>query len=134
MILDKYQKIKDLGEGAQGIVILARDTVLGRRIAIKSLHASLSSDDLHLKRFKQEAKTLAGLEHPSIVTVYEYVANELGCHLMMEYFEGHPLDLYIKNITGPIEEDKAIDIFIKVFKAIFGILLGQTPRSVNYTV
>ena len=118
MILDKYQKIKDLGEGAQGIVILARDTVLGRRIAIKSLHASLSADDLHLKRFKEEAKTLASLEHPSIVTVYDYVANELGCHLMMEYFEGYPLNLYIKNITGPIPEDKAIDIFIKVLEAM----------------
>jgi serine/threonine-protein kinase len=97
--LEKYETIKDLGEGAQGTVILARDTVLGRRVAIKSLHPSLTADTVHVKRFEEEAKTLAGLEHPSIVTVYEYVANNLGCHLMMEYFEGHPLDDYIKNIS-----------------------------------
>mgnify|MGYP000904853543 CR=1 FL=1 len=116
--LEKYETIKDLGEGAQGTVILARDTVLGRRVAIKSLHPSLTADTLHVKRFEEEAKTLAGLEHPSIVTVYEYVANNLGCHLMMEYFEGHPLDDYIKNISGPIVEDAAIDLYIKVLEAM----------------
>lgn len=116
--LEKYETIKDLGEGAQGTVILARDTVLGRRVAIKSLHPSLTADTVHVKRFEEEAKTLAGLEHPSIVTVYEYVANNLGCHLMMEYFEGHPLDDYIKNISGPIVEDVAIDLYIKVLEAM----------------
>ncbi|MDC1493077.1 serine/threonine protein kinase [Flavobacteriaceae bacterium] len=116
--LKKYEKIKDLGEGAQGTVILSRDKVLGRRVAIKSLHSSLTSDSLHVKRFEQEAKTLAGLEHPSIVTVYEYIANNSGCHLMMEYFEGNPLDLYIRNVTGPIAEDAAIDIYIKILDAM----------------
>ena len=116
--LEKYETIKDLGEGAQGTVILARDTVLGRRVAIKSLHPSLTADTVHVKRFEEEAKTLAGLEHPSIVTVYEYVANNLGCHLMMEYFEGHPLDDYIKNISGPIVEGVAIDLYIKVLEAM----------------
>ena len=76
--LEKYEKIKDLGEGAQGSVILAIDTVLGRRVAIKSLHASLTRDNLHVKRFKEEAKTLANLGHPSIVGVYEYVTNNSG--------------------------------------------------------
>lgn len=116
--LEKYEKIKDLGEGAQGSVILAIDTVLGRRVAIKSLHASLTRDNLHVKRFKEEAKTLANLGHPSIVGVYEYVTNSSGCHLIMEYFEGHPLDLYIRNVSGPIPEDKAIDIYIKVLEAM----------------
>ena len=116
--LEKYEKIKDLGEGAQGSVILAIDTVLGRRVAIKSLHASLTRDNLHVKRFKEEAKTLANLGHPSIVGVYEYVTNNSGCHLIMEYFEGHPLDLYIRNVSGPIPEDNAIDIYIKVLEAM----------------
>ena len=116
--LEKYEKIKDLGEGAQGSVILAIDNVLGRRVAIKSLHASLTRDNLHVKRFKEEAKTLANLGHPSIVGVYEYVTNSSGCHLIMEYFKGHPLDLYIRNVSGPIPEDNAIDIYIKVLEAM----------------
>jgi len=116
--LERYKKIKDLGEGAQGNVILAWDTLLERNVAIKSLHMSLTSDTLHVKRFKEEAKTLASLGHPSIVGVYEYIANSSGCHLMMEYFEGHPLDLYIRNVTGPIPEERTIDIFIKVLEAM----------------
>lgn len=116
--LEKYENIKSLGEGAQGTVVLARDSMLGRRVAIKSLHPSLLEDPLHVQRFEEEAKTLAGLEHPFIVTVYEYVANSSGCHLMMEYFEGHPLDNYIRNISGPIPEATAIDIFIKVLDAM----------------
>ena len=116
--LERYRKIKDLGEGAQGNVILAWDTLLERNVAIKSLHMSLTSDTLHVKRFKEEAKTLASLGHPSIVGVYEYIANSSGCHLMMEYFEGHPLDLYIRNVTGPIPEERTIDIFIKVLEAM----------------
>ena len=116
--LERYKKIKDLGEGAQGNVILAWDTLLERNVAIKSLHMSLTSDTLHVKRFKEEAKMLASLGHPSIVGVYEYIANSSGCHLMMEYFEGHPLDLYIRNVTGPIPEERAIDIYIKVLEAM----------------
>lgn len=116
--LGKYKKIKNLGEGAQGTVILALDTELGRKVAIKSLHESLMSDTLHVKRFKEEAKTLASLGHSSIVEVYDYVANSSACHLIMEYFEGHPLDLYIRNVTGPIPEDAAIDIYIKVLDAM----------------
>ena len=88
------------------------------RVAIKSLHASLTRDNLHVKRFKEEAKTLANLGHPSIVGVYEYVTNSSGCHLIMEYFEGHPLDLYIRNVSGPIPEERAIDIYIKVLEAM----------------
>jgi serine/threonine protein kinase len=116
--LERYKKIKDLGEGAQGNVIHAWDTLLERNVAIKSLHMSLTSDTLHVKRFKEEAKTLASLGHPSIVGVYEYIANSSGCHLMMEYFEGHPLDLYIRNVTGPNPEERTIDIFIKVLESV----------------
>lgn len=116
--LPKYKKIKNLGEGAQGTVILALDTEIERKVAIKSLHESLMSDTLHVKRFKEEARTLASLGHSSIVKVYDYVANSSACHLIMEYFEGHPLDLYIRNVTGPIPEDAAIDIYIKVLDAM----------------
>ena len=116
--LERYKKIKDIGEGAQGNVILSWDTLLERNVAIKSLHKSLTSDTLHVKRFKEEAKTLASLGHPCIIGVYEYIANSSGCHLVMEYFEGHPLDLYIRNVTGPIPEERVIDIYTKVLDAM----------------
>lgn len=116
--LERYKKIKNLGEGAQGNVVLSEDTLLGRKVAIKSLHQSLISDALHVKRFEEEAKTLANLRHAHIIDVYDIIANNEGCHLVMEYFEGYPLDLYIRNKTGPIPEKKAVDIFIKILDAM----------------
>jgi len=117
--LERYTKIREIGKGAQGTVILALDTVLGRQVAIKSLHNSLIENDLHKKRFKEEAKTLASISnHPSIITIYEFIVNDSGCHLIMEYFDGHPLDTFIQNITGPIQETQAIDIFSQVLEAM----------------
>jgi len=116
--LERYEKIKNLGEGAQGNVILSKDTLLGRKVAIKSLHQSLISDALHVKRFEEEAKTLANFRHDNIINVYDIIVNSDGCHLVMEYFEGYPLNQYIKNITGPIPENKAVDIFIMILDAM----------------
>ena len=116
--LERYKKIKDLGGGAQGNVILADDTKLNRKVAIKSLHQTLTSDKLHARRFEEEAKTLAGLRHPSVIDVYDIIANEDGCHLVMEYFEGHSLDQYMKSKIGHVTEEKAIEIFADILDAI----------------
>ena len=116
--LERYKKIKNLGEGAQGNVVLSEDTLLGRKVAIKSLHQSLISDVIHVKRFEEEAKTLANFRHDNIINVYDIIANNEGCHLIMEYFEGYPLNQYIKNVTGPIPENKAVDIFIMILDAM----------------
>jgi serine/threonine protein kinase len=117
--LERYKEIKELGKGAQGTVVLAFDTMLERQVAIKSLHTSLTENDVHKKRFKEESKILASISnHPSIITIYEFIVNDSGCHLIMEYFDGHPLDTYIQNITGPIEEVKAIAIFSQILDAM----------------
>lgn len=118
-VLDRYVKIKSLGEGAQGNVYLANDTKLESKVAIKSLHQSLITDSLHVKRFEEEARTLASFrKHPNIIEVYDIIVNKKGCYLIMEYFEGYPLDKYIRNITGPIPEKKALDIFIMILDAM----------------
>ena len=117
--LERYKSIKELGKGAQGTVILAYDTILERQVAIKSLHTSLTESDLHKKRFKEESKILASISnHSSIITIHEFIVNDSGCHLIMEYFDGQPLDNYIKNVTGPIEEVKAIAIFSQILDAM----------------
>lgn len=118
MGLERYEKIKNLGEGAQGNVFLAKDILLNRKVAIKSLHQSLVSDALHKKRFEEEARTLASFNHSNIIDVYDIIVNNDGCHLIMEYFEGYPLNQYIRNITGPIPEKEAIDIFLMILDAM----------------
>lgn len=113
-----YSIIKKIGSGAQGLVHLATDKRLGRKVAIKSLHSHLITNNTQKERFKEEAKRLAQLSHPSVVTLYDYIEENNGYHLVMEYIKGEPLDEYIKDISGPIQELRAIEIIIQVLEGI----------------
>jgi serine/threonine protein kinase len=115
---ENYIVEKKIGEGAQGVVYLAKHKTIKRSVAIKSLHPELVLNTNHKERFIEEARTLGSLNHSSIVTLYEYIANNNGYHLIMEYLNGEPLDSYIKNISGPIQEIRAIDIFIQILEGI----------------
>ena len=115
---ENYIVEKKIGEGAQGVVYLAKHKTIRRSVAIKSLHPELVLNTNHKERFIEEARTLGSLNHSSIVTLYEYIANNNGYHLIMEYIKGEPLDSYIKNVSGPIQESRAIDIFIQVLEGI----------------
>ena len=75
---DNYKVERQIGEGAQGIVYLAKHKTIGRLVAIKSLHPELVLNNNHKERFIEEAKTLGNLNHSSIVTLYEYIANNNG--------------------------------------------------------
>ena len=115
--LDNFQHIDDIGEGSQGVVRLYTDVRLGRRVAIKSLHPHLISNQILRDRFVEEAKLLAQLNHHSIVTLFDYIKED-SFHLVMEYIEGSALDSYITEQNGPIHELRAINIFIKVLEGI----------------
>lgn len=115
---ENYIVEKKIGEGAQGVVYLAKHKTIRRSVAIKSLHPELVLNTNHKERFIEEARTLGSLNHSSIVTLYEYIANNNGYHLIMEYLKGKPLDSYIKEDSGPIQESRAIDIFIQVLEGI----------------
>ena len=86
-----YRVLDKLGGGGMGEVYLAEDTRLHRRVALKVLPTLVASDPEHLERFAREAKTLAGLNHPNIVTVYS--VEEAGDQrlLVMELIEGRTL-------------------------------------------
>ncbi len=83
--IDRYQVIADLGSGGMGHVYRATDTVLGRDVALKVLHAALHADVDFRRRLEREARAASSLNHPNIVTVYEigqagtidFVASEL---------------------------------------------------------
>ena len=118
--LDRYKKLDELGTGAQGTTFLAFDKELEREVAIKSLHNNLIGDVIHVKRFKEEAKTLANLKHPNIIPIYDVIADEKGCCLVMEYFKGYPLDKFIAN-RGQLSEQNIVDIFILILDAMIYI-------------
>ncbi len=89
--LSHYRILDKLGEGGRGEVFLARDLRLDRRVALKVLPPDLAQDPEDLERFKREARTLAALDHPNIVTIYS-VEEADGTHfLTMALVEGEAL-------------------------------------------
>jgi non-specific serine/threonine protein kinase len=89
--ISRYRILSKLGEGGMGAVYLAEDTSLGRKVALKVLSDELASSPEHLERFEREAKAIAAIEHPNIVTIYS-VEQADGVHfLTMGYVEGRTL-------------------------------------------
>src|SRR4051794_13088408 len=90
--LDHYRIESKLGEGGMGVVYKARDTHLGRLVAIKILPADKISHPARKERFVQEAKAASALNHPNIVVVHD-IRSEAGCDFMvMECVEGRTLE------------------------------------------
>ncbi len=103
-LLQHYRILEKIGEGGMGEVYAAEDQKLDRRVALKILPADLAQEPDRLRRFEREAKAIASLNHPNIVTIYA-VEHIDGIHfLAMELIEGSPLDEHIPGI-GLVLED-----------------------------
>jgi serine/threonine protein kinase len=108
--LAHYRLMEPLGAGGMGEVYLAEDTKLGRRVAVKILPPPLASDPERLHRFEQEARALAALNHPNIVTIYS-VEEAAGIHfLAIELVEGTTLAKKIPD--GGLPLDPFLDLAI----------------------
>ncbi len=90
-----YEVIAEIGKGGMGEVYRARDTRLGRDVALKLLPADVSSDANRLARFEREARTVAGLNHPNIVVLYSVEDENDLRFLTMELVEGESLDHHV---------------------------------------
>jgi serine/threonine protein kinase len=113
-----YEIKSIIGEGGMGSVYLAEHTQMPRVVAIKVLLPQFMSKPEIRERFKNEASTMANLQHPNIVGLLDYLEDEKGMYLIMEYVEGEPLDDYIKNVTGPMPEERVIPIITEILNAV----------------
>ena len=86
--LGPYEILAPLGAGGMGEVYRARDTRLGREVAIKVLPAALASDPERLKRFEREARSASALNHPNIVTIYDIGSADSVSYIAMELVNG----------------------------------------------
>lgn len=111
-IFGKYRIIRQLGRGGMGVVYLAEDTMLAREIALKILDRSMTADESFEDRFRQEARTIAHLKHPSIIQVHalERIGGELA--IEMEYIEGGALSEVI------LEQEQAIQVLHDTLEAL----------------
>src|SRR4030095_4036464 len=89
--LNQYRIIASLGAGGMGEVFRARDTRLNRDVAVKVLPKDFVADVDRLRRFEQEAKTLAALNHPNGLTIYDAGIHDGAPYLVSELLEGQTL-------------------------------------------
>src|SRR5438552_15340410 len=87
-VFDHYRLIEQLGEGGMGVVFLAEDTRLGRKVAIKFLPPDAIGSSERRQRFQQEARAAAALDHPGIATVYELEESAGELYIVFEYVRG----------------------------------------------
>jgi serine/threonine protein kinase/tetratricopeptide (TPR) repeat protein len=114
--LSHFRITAKLGEGGMGEVYLAEDTKLGREVAIKVLPTEMAADPTRLERFQREARAVAALNHPNIVTIYS-VEEDNGTHFItMELVEGHTLNQVIP--PGGLELGRFFELAIDMTKAL----------------
>src|SRR5256712_5127119 len=114
--LGPYEIQSPLGAGGMGEVYRARDPRLGREVAIKTLPVQFSSDRESLRRLEQEARSASALNHPNIVTIYEFAELDSTCYIAMELVEGHTLRQLLA--SGPIPLRQTIQIAAQVAEGL----------------
>jgi len=111
-ILGQYEIRSPLGAGGIGEVYRAHDTRLDREVAIKVLPESLTADPDRLRRFEQEARAAAALNHPNILAVYQMATHEGVSYMVSELLDGETLRERLRR--GPIPLRKAIDYAVQI--------------------
>jgi eukaryotic-like serine/threonine-protein kinase len=115
-VLGSYQVVSLLGAGGMGEVYRARDTKLGRDVALKVLPAALSDDAERVARFQREAQLLASLNHPNIGAIYGLEQSPSARFLVLELLEGGTLARRVER--GPLPLDEATDIARQIALAL----------------
>ena len=114
-MLGRYEVLSELGQGAMGVVYKARDPMLDRVVAIKTINLTLPKDELaeYEARFYQEAKAAGGLSHRNIVTIHDIGRSDRVAYMAMEFLEGKELRRMMQSRV-PIGVGQALDIAAQV--------------------
>jgi eukaryotic-like serine/threonine-protein kinase len=117
--LGPYQLVRSIGAGGMGEVFRARDTRLNRDVAIKILPKTFISDPDRLRRFEQESKTLAALNHPNILTIHDAGLHEGTPYLVSELLEGDTLrEILARARKAPLPPRKAMEYALQMVQAL----------------
>src|SRR5213080_3626872 len=112
MVIGQYRVISKIGEGGMGEVYRARDTKLGRDVAIKVLPAAFSADSERLRRFEQEAQAAGALNHPNILVIFHIGTHDGAPYIVSELLEGETLRERMAGTALP--QRKAIDYALQI--------------------
>jgi serine/threonine protein kinase len=100
-VIGAYRVLAQLGHGGMGVVYLAEDTRLGRKVALKALARDYAGDPTRRKRFLNEARAAAALSHPAVAAVYELEEHGEDIYIIFEYVEGQNLRALVGSTPPP---------------------------------
>ena len=132
--ISQYLILEKLGEGGMGVVYLAEDTVLGRRVAFKSLKNSGAPEYNQYKtRFLREARLASTLNHPNIVSVYDYGETSDGLpYLVMEYVKGNNLSDVLRQNKLTVTE--GVEIIKQIARALSEAHVTAILAALHYPI
>ncbi len=113
----RYQLVSQQASGGMAVVYKATDIALGRVVAVKILRPSLTSDTSFLVRFRQEARNVANLSHPNIVTVHDVGQDGHTHYIVMEFLEGQDLKKIIR-AESPFPIERTLNLVIQMCAGI----------------
>lgn len=114
---DRYEVVRLLGTGGMAEVYLAHDRHLGRDVALKVLSTRYARDAQFIERFRREASSAAGLNHPNIVQIYDRGEAEGTYYIAMEYLEGRSLKELIVQYA-PLRAQHAVSLSVQILEAL----------------
>ncbi len=117
VISGRYRVLRKLGGGGMADVYLCEDLTLGRRVALKVLLQRFLNDATFVERFRREAKAAAGLNHPNLVSIYDWGEVDGTYYIVMEYVEGETLKELIRR-RGRLGGNDAVHIALQLLAAI----------------
>ncbi|MDI4657103.1 serine/threonine-protein kinase [Xanthobacter autotrophicus] len=127
-----YEITALLGSGGNGRVHAARDTMLGREVAIKSLRPELMNDTSFLDRFRAEASSLARLNHPNIATLFALQPEGANLYMIMELVRGRTLESVLQQRGGPLPVQECLAIVAQVADGLaYAHSMGVIHRDIK---
>ncbi len=116
VIDNRYEVLSRIGSGGMADVYLARDRLLGRRVAVKLLQHRFAEDQEFVERFRREASSAAGLSHPNVVAVFDRGEWDGTYYIAMEYLPGKSLKAVVRE-QGQLAPEEAIEIVVQILRA-----------------
>jgi len=117
VIAGRFEILELIGKGGMSSVFKAHDRLLDRIVAIKVLHPHFTADEEYVERFRREARAVAQLSHPNIVTVIDRGEDAGRQYIVFEYVEGENLKQLLER-TGPMPVHEALDMALQMARAL----------------